>query len=88
MDSTFLLAALTIIVGAFVFVIRSLFASKCIRFQVGWGCIDVERDVDVEMQDIRNSPHKENTHLSMYRSSTPTQLSLEELEKEDERNVI
>jgi hypothetical protein len=52
-DSTFALAALTLLCGAFIFLIRSLFASKCTRFQVGWGCVDVVRDVDIELQDIR-----------------------------------
>jgi hypothetical protein len=71
MDSTFLLAALTIICGALVFFIRSLFASKCVRFQIGWGCIDVERDVDMEMQDIRQN-HSNQCPEPRSRSNTPT----------------
>jgi hypothetical protein len=78
MDSTFLLAALTIVCGAFVFFLRSLFASKCSKFQIGWGCIAVERDTDMEMQDIRNT--EQITTRS--RSNTPTQLTLQYLEKE------
>lgn len=81
-DTTFLLAALTIISGAFVFCMRSLFASKCVKFEIGWGCIQVERDVDMEMQDIRNSPQSPNIINTRSRSNTPTQLSLDMVDRE------
>lgn len=82
-DSTFLLAALTIISGAIVFAIRSLFASKCSVVKCGWGCVEVTRDVEVEMQDIRQSPSKPVTHRELHvvsnsRSSSPVNLALNE----------
>jgi hypothetical protein len=62
-----------------VFIIRSLFASKCLRFQVGWGCIDVERDVNIEMSDIRQSEiTTRRSHVHAVEN-----LSVEELEKQD-----
>ena len=84
MDSTFLLAALTIIVGALIFIVRSLFASKCTTVKCGWGCLKVTRDVDVEMSDIRQSPTKnvESKHelrvVTNSRSNSPVQFALDE----------
>lgn len=74
MDSTFALAALTLLCGAFVFLIRSLFASKCIRFQIGWGCVDVVRDVDMEMQDIRQNQAEE---VGESRSRCPSEVEVD-----------
>lgn len=82
MDSTFYLAALAIVVGAITFITRSCFASKCVRFQVGWGCIDVERDVDNEMQDIHQSNNVEEKE-GRNRSNTCTDLELERTEKQE-----
>lgn len=89
MDPTFALAALTVLIGAFIFVVRSCFASKCNRFQIAYGCIDVERDVVEEMKDIRQqsspSPAKPTHHPSAFQSrgSTPVQLQYLDIEKED-----
>lgn len=76
-DSTFALAALTVIAGVIVFLMRSLFASKCIRINIAWGCIDIERDVDVEMSDIRQSPSRNVVGTGRSRSNTPTEVALE-----------
>ena len=82
-DSTFALAALTLLGGILVFIIRSMFASKCVKLNIGWGCIDIVRDVDMEMQDIRQSPG--NTEVSQMngrsRSNTPTNFSIDFLEE-------
>lgn len=74
MNDTFYLAALTVVCGAIVFLIRSCFASKCIRFKCGFGCIDVTRDVDMEMPDIR----QQETVAIRSRCNSDVELEIEE----------
>lgn len=59
MDSSFWLAIATVIGGILIFMLRTIFASKCREVNLLWGCVRIDREVDLEMRDIRQSPAKQ-----------------------------
>jgi hypothetical protein len=60
-DSSFWLAVITLLIGLLVFMLRTIFASKCRVVHLFWGCLKIDRDVDIEMRDIRQSPERNNS---------------------------
>lgn len=63
-DSSFWLAVSTIVAAFLVFMLRTIFASKCRMVNILWGCLMIDRDVDIEMRDIRQSPERNHSSRS------------------------
>lgn len=87
MDESFWLAVGTIVCGFLIFMLRTVFASKCRLVNILWGCLQIDRDVDIEMRDIRQTPERSHSsgvlHVPRPRSRAPSPVSIVDIEKID-----
>ena len=65
-DNVTLIALTTIALSAFALMTRFCFLSKCVSFSICYGCIDVQRDPELENEEckinsnILNNPTNSN----------------------------
>jgi hypothetical protein len=71
MDDSFWLAVGTIVCGLLIFLLRTVFASKCREVDICWGCFRVDREVNLEMRDIRQSPERSRSNQEIQQPSIP-----------------
>lgn len=59
MSDQILYIGIPAIAATVIFLLRTIFASKCAHVRFGWGCIDIDREVRLEVRDIGHpSPSK------------------------------